>query len=117
MNVFDINKVYPEFKYPKAYLELIGLNCVDFGAWYFMSDNQVEKRIVGLRRRYPHRKLIPFARRDDNDDIACFELEKDKAVQLIHDYASAGYEQRKEYPDIWAWLHEVMAEKNTEEAR
>lgn len=40
--------------------------------------------------------VIPFARRDDNDDIACFEVGKGKSVQIIHDFASEGFEQRKE---------------------
>ncbi|CUP87219.1 hypothetical protein BH721_03430 [Clostridium baratii] len=51
-----------------------------------------------------------FAKRDDNDDIACFELDKGESVQIIHDFASIGYEQRKEYNDFWDWLEEAIKE-------
>ena len=116
MKTFDIRKVYPEFVYPKAYLRLIELNLVDFGDWYFIPEDQIERRIAGLKKRYPKRELIPFARRDDNDDIACFELKKEGEIQIIHDFASTGYEQRKEFVDIWAWLQEAINElkKQTE---
>ena len=107
MNIFEIKRVYPEFVYPNEYLKLMKHDFVDFGEWYFMTRDQVEKRIAGLKKRYPKRKLVPFARRDDNDDIACFEMEKGGAVQIIHDFASSGYEQRKEFTDICSWLQEV----------
>ena len=59
---------------------------------------------------YPQRKLIPFARRDDGDDIACFEVGKENRVQIIHDFASAGYEQRKEYECFWDWFRDAVEE-------
>lgn len=31
------------------------------------------------------------------DDIVYFEIGKENKVQIIHDFSSAGYEQRKEY--------------------
>lgn len=68
------------------------------------------KRLKGVTERYPNRKLIPFARRDDNDDIACFEVEKGEKVQIIHDFASEGYEQRNEYNDFWDWLKDAIDE-------
>lgn len=63
----------------------------------FLNPIQVAIRIKGLQQRYPHRKLIPFARREDNDDIACFEVGKKDNVQIIHDFSSEGYEQKKQY--------------------
>lgn len=32
----------------------------------------------------------PFARRDDGDDIACFEMKKGNSVQIKHDFANEG---------------------------
>lgn len=62
---------------------------MDFAFWYLMSKEQVEIRIKGLKERYPDRELMPFARRDDSDDIACFDTGKNNKVQIIHDFASA----------------------------
>ena len=53
---------------------------MDLDLWYLMTKEQVEIRIKGLKDRYPQRKLIPFARRDDGDDIACFEVGKENRV-------------------------------------
>lgn len=112
MNVFlPINhKIMKNFKYPSAFVKAIELNLLDFDLWYIMNTEQVIKRIEGLEKRYPDRKLIPFARRDDCDDIACFEIGKENKVLVIHDFSSSGYEQRKEYIDFWGWLDSAIKE-------
>lgn len=98
------------FEYPEGFLKLIELKLLDFDLWYIMSEEQALKRLVGLRERYPKRVLVPFARRDDNDDISCFDLSEPNKVQIIHDFASEGYEQRETYEDIWKWLQKAISE-------
>ena len=61
-----------------------------------------------MQTRYPNRKLIPFAKCSDCDDTACFEIGKGSTVQLIHDFAGPGWEQRQEFPDCWAWLAQAV---------
>lgn len=114
VELFDINEIYPDFHYPASFLKAIDLNLLDFDFWYFMPNDQVLERINGLKKRYPNRKLIPFARRDDNDDIACFEVGKEHKVQIIHDFASEGWEQRGEYDDFWSWMKAAVDELITE---
>lgn len=92
------------FIYPENYNKLIELNLVDFDVWYLMESGQATRRYHDLKERYPNRKLIPFARRDDNDDIACFEFGKENRVQLIHDFSAEGFEQRGEFVDVWDWV-------------
>ena len=67
-------------------------------------------RYEGMKIRYPNRQLIPFARRDDNDDIACFEVGYKDKVCIIHDFATSGYEQRKYYSNFWEWFLEAIDE-------
>ncbi len=110
MEIFNIKKIYENFDYPKEFLKIIQLNLVDFDMWYLISKDDVEIRIKGLRNRYPERKLIPFARRDDCDDIACFEIGKSGKVEIIHDFSSSGYEQRKEYDCFWDWFRDAIEE-------
>lgn len=98
------------FEYPKTFLRAINLNLVDFDLWYLMDKEQMIYRYEGMKVRYPNRMLIPFARRDDNDDIACFEIGKGEEVQIIHDFASAGYEQRKVYKTFWDWFKSAIDE-------
>ena len=39
-----------------------------------------------------------------------FEVGKGEKVQIIHDFASEGYEQRNEYNDFWDWLKDAIDE-------
>ena len=110
MELFDIKQIYKDFQYPSSIVKAVNLNLVDFEYWYLMTEEQVETRIKGLMKRYPNRKLIPFARRDDCDTIACFEIGKETKVQIIHDFASEGYEQREEYNDFWDWMKAAIDE-------
>ncbi|EKZ0860998.1 hypothetical protein ABZ088_002236 [Listeria monocytogenes] len=106
------------FIYPEAYNKLIELNLVDFDVWYLIESNRATRRYHDLKERYPNRKLIPFARRGDNDDIACFEIGKENRVQLIHDFTTEGFEQRGEFDDLWEWVEsavKTMVEYNREE--
>ncbi|MDU1315377.1 MAG: hypothetical protein E6940_15235 [Clostridium septicum] len=112
MNIEILEKKlgFDGFQYPDSFIKAIELNLLDFDLWYIMDEERVLNRLKGVTERYPNRKLIPFARRDDNDDIACFEVGKDEKVQIIHDFASEGYEQRKEYNDFWYWLKDAIDE-------
>ncbi len=76
----DFDKII--FIIPKKdkYGVLLQYNLLDFDLWYIMDEERVLNRLKGVTERYPNRKLIPFARRDDNDDIACFEVGKGEKV-------------------------------------
>jgi len=116
MEMFNVKKMYEKFSYPREFIKIVDLNLVDLDLWYLMTKEQVEVRIKGLKDRYPERELIPFARRDDSDNIACFEVGKKNKVQIIHDFASPGYEQRKEYNSFWDWFREAVEEMISEDS-
>ena len=96
------------FVYPKAIYKLLELNLTDFDVWYFMDKESVKIRLEGLRERYPERSLVPFARRDDCEDVACFEVGKGEKVFIVHDFASSGWEQREIYENVWEWFKDVI---------
>lgn len=110
MEIFNAQEVYKGYNYPEEYLRIVGLDLVNFDYWYLLPGKAVGIRIEGLKSRYPQRRLIPFARRDDCDDIACFEVGKGDKVQIVHDFASAGWEQRKEYACFWDWFRDAVEE-------
>lgn len=93
------------FKYPDSLGEIIELGLVDYNRWRIMNEKEIKDRYYALRDRYPGRALFPYAKREDNDDIACFENGK---VQVIHDYASPGWEQVQEFDDFWSWFNYVI---------
>lgn len=92
------------FVYPKELHKLIELGLVDFEVWYVLNQERARIRLEGLKERYPNRRLIPFAKRDDCDDIACFDMDNSNKVCIIHDFASSGYEQRESFNSLWEWL-------------
>ena len=78
----------------------------DLEPWQFFHGH-LEFRFKGLEKRYPKRKLVPFARRSDNDDVACFDAAQpsdNPSVIIIHDWASEGWENHGAYPDFLAWI-------------
>ena len=96
-------KMLLNYDYPEGYKKLKDLNLIDFEYWYFIPEYQLKNRFIGMSQRYPSRKYIPFARRDDCDDIACFDVD-------IPDKASAGFEERKSYNNIWEWFKDAIDE-------
>ncbi len=117
--LLELEKNLHGFTYPKAFLKAVELHLTDLDIWYIMDAEQVLLRFEGLRQRYPKRKLIPFARRDDNDDVACFEVDKGNRVFVIHDFANEGWERRKEFSDFWGWfeaaVHDMIEYQREEE--
>jgi hypothetical protein len=69
-----------------------------------MQETEILERQEGMKKRFPARQLIPFARRYDNDDVACFDFTKEEIVYVIHDFATIGYEQRKTFESFWDWF-------------
>lgn len=104
------SKLPNEFIYPESFLKVVRLNLINLEPWIIMNSDQVVSRMDGLKNRYPNRVLVPFARRIDNDDLACFEPLKGERVQVIHDFASSGFEQRKEFNVFWDWFKEAIDE-------
>lgn len=91
-------------RYPPAFLRLIDRGLVYFEPWFVMEGELLRGRLAGLAERYPSRKLLPFARREDNDDVACWDADRPGNVVIVHDYASPGWERRAELDDFYMWI-------------
>ena len=98
---------YNWFNYPNSLLTLTDKGLLDFDPWVILTNDSLINRYKGLKNRYPNRELVPFARREDNDDVACFEGSNDKIV-IIHDYASEGYESSSGPMSFWDWFRLVI---------
>ena len=108
LKILDTNSAPAWFQYPKDFLRVVDQNLVDLTPWYLLDRDQVLTRMEGLRQRYPKLELLPFARRDDSDDLACWEKNGGEKVFVIHDFASLGHEQRKILPDFWSWFRTAI---------
>jgi hypothetical protein len=80
--------------------------------WQFCGTGE----ILPLSKRWPDagvkRFLIPFAREQGSDDLACFEFESGKVARVWHIHYNLGkpvyVEFYKEYPDVWEWLRSAI---------
>jgi hypothetical protein len=104
------------FEPPKGYQWLLEQRLVGFSPfsalqpWYYLEGDQIFK----VNERWPkgpyNGALVAFARRQDNDDIACFHVEKGdiKAVVVINGWTGSGYDVLQRYDSFWAWLKSVV---------
>ena len=95
------------FSYPREFLRIVELGLLDLEPWRVLHGNLLRSRCTGLRRRYPERTLIPFAIRQDNDDVACWEVGS-PGVRVVHDFADPGWEDRASFPSFYAWLRAAI---------
>ena len=99
---------------PRGYQIVRDLDLVNLDPWRLMSDNDADPAFSGANKRYPDRSVIPFARRGDNDDIACFIIcdgeQEAGQVIIIHDFASPGYEVVARIKTFWGWFRYAIDE-------
>jgi hypothetical protein len=93
--------------YPEGIGRVLAHGLVDLTPWHMMDRELAKQRVRGLRERY-RRKYVPFARRQDNDDIACIDPERPGRVVIVHDFASEGYELRQEFESFWDWFRAAV---------
>jgi len=110
MKLFNIEKIYEGFEYPYQLKKIVELDLLNFDFWFVMDERLAESYTLGMRERFPNRRLIPFAKRCDCDDVACFEIEKPGKVEIIHDFCTPGWEQRGEYDSFWDWFMDAVQE-------
>lgn len=118
MQLYDASDKFPGFQYPSGLLKVVDLGLTDLDAWFILDAPFGGSYCESINDRYPDRKLIPFAKRTDTDDVACFEIDKPNEVQIIHDFADPGWEQREGYPDFWSWFLsavEALVEQSRDE--
>lgn len=97
------NELPAWFTYPPEFLELLQTGVTDIGPWQILQGDWLRVRLSGIKKRFPDRELIPFARRLDDDDIACWDRRQPLSVYVVHDFCAPGWEDRGEYESFQAW--------------
>jgi hypothetical protein len=98
------------FIYPSEFLNVVNDGVVDIGPWQFLTGQWLRVRILGLRKRFPDRELVPFARRLDSDDVACWDGHSLGAVSVVHDFCAPGWEKRESFDSFAAWYQSAQTE-------
>ncbi len=98
------------FRFPQKYLEAASEGAGGLpDPWWFLGepqDDTLEFWLRTLRKQYPTRALIPFAKYGPYDDIACFDfsdLSGDPKVNIVHSFASPGWEDRGSFASYEEW--------------
>lgn len=107
-NLLSEKELPPGFNYPRQFSHIVELGLTEIQPWCVLEGNPLRAAIAGLAQRYPDQKLIPFARRQDNDDIACWKVGANEEVFIIHDFASSGWEQRSRFPSFYDWFRRAI---------
>jgi hypothetical protein len=92
------------FAYPTDFLSVVQSGLRDIGAWQVLDGKWLRIRHEGLKKRFPDRDLVPFARRLDCDDVACWDSKSSPSVEVVHDFSAPGWEERDSFPSFQAWL-------------
>ncbi len=108
----------PGFKFPKAYLDYVNQKKIPrLTPWFFMclaSDTgYYDTWLKILKKQYPTRQLVPFAKWEFDDDVACFEPSDNPdlpGIHYIHSFTKAGYEERGYCATFEEWLKIALEE-------
>jgi len=92
-----------QVRWPDDLLRVVKQGLGDLTPWHVMPRDLALKRLPGLRERYS-RKYVPFAYRQDNDDIACIDPARPDEIVIVHDFASEGSELRRRFDSFWEWF-------------
>ncbi len=97
------------FDYPPSFVRVVELGLTNLEPWHVLEGARLRERGRGLAERFPDRMLVPFAVRQDSDDVACWDGARSASeVVVIHDFASPGWEEREVYPDFFAWFRQAV---------
>jgi hypothetical protein len=109
-------KINLDFVRPKGYGWLIERGIIGyepFGPlqpWHYLEGNKIFC-VSDIWPTGPHKGLlISFAKRQDCDDYACFDVEESlvRSIMVIHGWTSSGYDILAIYKSFWEWLKSVI---------
>ncbi len=110
------------FRFPESYVEFISKDPFeDLDPWWFFYEYQdsADFWLDYMKKQYPDRSLIPFAKYGASDDVACFDgadRTGDPKVFYIHTFTSPGWEQRGTAANFSVWLERARQEAAEYEA-
>ncbi len=106
-DLLNLSELPEAFSYPSEFIRVVELGLTNLEPWWILTGDLLRDRFKGIVRRYPERSLVPFARRQDNDDVACWDVSDDRVV-VIHDFASAEKVVCAEFQDFYSWLRQAV---------
>ncbi len=76
------------FLFPRTYIDFLmsAVQLPDLTPWWFLCAfrESADFWLLELQHQYPTRKLVPFAKMDFSDDVACFDASVLSADPKVH---------------------------------
>jgi hypothetical protein len=115
--LFSDRKLPNNFNFPESYLRATSVeeeNLPDISGWFWLTfDHELANFWFDtIKEQFPKRQLIPFAKDNDSDDVACFDASeqmKEPLVLIIHTFCDPGWEERGSYNNFLEWLDDFKA--------
>ncbi|MDP9610900.1 hypothetical protein ACFV4E_37180 [Streptomyces hygroscopicus] len=107
LNILSPAELPKGFTYPHIFIRAAESGLTSLEPWWLLEGDNLRARHTGLQQRFPNRALVPFARREDNDDVACWDLNEGN-VCIVHDFSSPGSEQRGSFESFADWLRAAL---------
>ncbi|MDZ7938040.1 MAG: hypothetical protein U5M53_07050 [Rhodoferax sp.] len=113
---FETVQLPDGFVYPHSFMEFIKREPLpDLKPWWFLHKyaGTSEAWLKTVREQYPNRQLVPFAKIEHTDDVACFDASgpsSDPIVHYVHTYASPGWEDCGHVINFEAWLKAAISD-------
>ncbi len=102
--------VRPEWLvYPEELVDLVKAGRVKLVPWH-LAKADTSLAVYARLKSSLGRDLVPFAYRQDSEDLACFEKGRGQAVMIIHDNTEPGWEDEGSYPSFADWLRDAERE-------
>ena len=104
------------FKYPNSFLNIVNIKEVPYPDPYFflgVLEEFTKKWNNNIKKQYPTRILVPFAKDERSDDVFCFDgtdTSGNPKVYMVHTYASPGWEDRGYWDNFDGWYDDIQLE-------
>ena len=104
------------FKYPKSFLNIVdNIEKIPELEPYFFLVNLPQYKLLStwnktIKKQYPKRVLIPFAKDGGSDDVFCFDgtdTSGNPKVYQVHTFASEGWEDRGYWDSFDDWYEDI----------
>ena len=76
VQLLTVGELSDGIDYPAQFIRVVELGLTDLEPWRVIEGEELAALLEGLAERYPTRTLVPFARRIDNDDVACWDIDR-----------------------------------------
>ncbi|WP_045875931.1 hypothetical protein [Pseudofrankia sp. DC12] len=95
------------FSYPREFIAILNIGMTDLTPWWIPTGEMLQDRYSGLRERFTGRDLVPFAERQDNDDVACWDVQSERVV-IVHDFGDPRAPDRATFDNFFGWLRQAV---------